>query len=65
MHPSRIVGEAWDEEQAHLKPIPERLLTLTSGRDVDPVNVVDLAAARAGGEVVQHRDLSAYARVAP
>ncbi len=61
----RIVGEAWDQERAHLKPIPERLLTLWSGQEVDPANLVDLAAARAGGEVVEHRDLSAYAGVAP
>jgi transposase len=61
----RIVGEAWDEERTHLEVIPARLTTLWSGRDIDPVNVIDIAAARDGGNTVEHRDLSAYARVAP
>lgn len=61
----RVVGEAWDEERAHLEPIPEHLLVLWGGREVDAVNVIGIAAARSGGDVVEHRDLSAYARVAP
>ena len=61
----RVVNEAWQEERAHLKPIPDRLLTLSTGDAVSSSNVVDIVAARAGGEVVEQRDLNVYARVAP
>lgn len=56
----RVVGEAWARERAHLKPIPKRLLTLWTGCEVGPINVIDIEAERAGGETVEHRDLSAY-----
>ena len=61
----RIVGEAWEQERIHLTPIPQRLVSLWEARVVDPANVIDIAAVRAGGETVEHRDLSTYARVAP
>ena len=56
----RIVGEAWLEEVALLRPVPERLLHAVTGGHVDTSNVIDLSAVRARGAVVEQRALTDY-----
>ncbi len=55
---TRIIGEAWEEERPHLRPVPARLLhpSLTPGR---PPSVIDLGARRLGDQV-EVRDLAEY-----
>lgn len=56
----RVVSEAWLEEVALLRAIPERLLQEATGAHVDTSNVIDLSDVRARGAVVAHRDLTDY-----
>jgi hypothetical protein len=55
-----VVEEAWLDEQAVLRPIPDRLLADAAGATVDMSNVIDLAAIRAKGAIVSHRGLDEY-----
>jgi len=57
----RIVGEAWQEERALLRPIPERILASFGSAVIVamPANVIDLELRRSG-EHVDVRDLSEY-----
>ena len=56
----RIVGEAWAEERALLRPIPARVLnSLDGGGDATPDVVVDLTQ-RLLGEHVEPRSLDEY-----
>ena len=61
----RIVGEAWAEERARLRPIPERILAGLGNPVVVPLPapVVDLQLRRLG-ERVEVRDLAEYEGVA-
>lgn len=61
----RIVAEAWLEEQPLLTPTPARLLQHARGTHVHTAEVIDLAAIKAQGALVEHRSLDAYGRVAP
>jgi transposase len=57
-----VVGEAWAKEQAELTPIPMRILAGAPAGAIPArpaVNVIDLAARRAG-EQVQIRELADY-----
>jgi transposase len=54
----RIIGEAWTEERALLRPLPTRLLHVATP-PAPPPAVIDLAARRLGEEV-QMRDLAEY-----
>jgi len=63
---ARIVGDAWAEERAVLRPIPARVLSRLAGDDVLPTPpcalptaVIDLEQRRRG-EHVQVRDLAEY-----
>jgi transposase len=63
---TRIVGDAWAEERAILRPIPARVLSRLDGDDVLPTPpcalptaVIDLEQRRRG-EHVQVRDLAEY-----
>ena len=56
----RVVSEAWLEEIALLRAIPERLLKGPTSGHVDTSNVIDLSEIRARGAVVEHRALSDY-----
>ncbi len=60
----RIVLEAWAEERQSLRPIPRRLLAEHAGTHVRAA-VIDLAAARRAGEVVEDRELADYEAVIP
>jgi transposase len=62
----RIVGEAWAEERAVLRPIPERIMAGFGGPVIvpmPPAPVVDLRLRRLG-ERVEVRDLAEYEEVA-
>ena len=60
----RVVGEAWVEERALLRPIPERILARFGSPTPAPAaNVIDLHQ-RQLGERVAVRDLSEYEVVA-
>jgi transposase len=61
----RIVSDAWREEQTMLRPIPARLLSRSLGTHTQDARVIDLAAIKAQGSVVEHRSLDDYGRVAP
>ncbi|GAC1529158.1 MAG: IS21-like element IS100 family transposase [Chloroflexota bacterium] len=54
----RIIGEAWAEERALLRPVPARLLHMPSEPAL-PSSVIDLTAHRLG-EYVQVRELAEY-----
>lgn len=54
----RIIGEAWTEERAVLRPVPARLLHTPTDPALPP-SVIDLTAHRLG-EHVQVRDLAEY-----
>ena len=62
---ARIVGDAWAEEKAVLRPIPARVLGRLAGEDALPTppctvpTVIDLEQRRRG-EHVQVRDLAEY-----
>lgn len=62
---ARIVGDAWTEERAVLRPIPARVLSRLAGDDALPTppcslpTVIDLEQRRRG-EHVQIRDLAEY-----
>jgi transposase len=60
----RIVLEAWAEERQSLRPIPRRLLAERAGGTAHAA-VIDLAAARHAGEVVEGRSLADYEAVIP
>lgn len=61
----RVVGEAWGEERAELRPIPNRLLVkVASQLPLLPSPALE-RRQRALGEVVELRALSEYAEVAP
>jgi transposase len=60
----RIVLEAWAEERQSLRPIPRRLLAERAGTDAQGA-VIDLAAARHVGAVVEDRELADYEAVIP
>jgi hypothetical protein len=59
----RVVHEAWEQERPLLRPIPGRLIAEGEGQAVE-AEVIDLAALKAEGAVVEHRPLEAYDRVA-
>ena len=60
----RVIGEAWAEEQASLRPLPARALAQATLVPTSPAaRVIDLQQHRRG-EHVQLRDLSEYAAVA-
>lgn len=57
----RVIGQAWAEEQALLRPIPERIGSLVSGgAEALPSNVVDITRLRSAGECVEQRSLADY-----
>jgi transposase len=58
-----VVAKAWEAEQGMLSRIPERLIAEVEGQAVE-AKVIDLAALKAAGAVVEHRALSAYDRMA-
>lgn len=61
----RVVGEAWQEERPHLRPIPGHVLAKFSANlAVLPRRVPD-PLARQLGEVVELRALSEYTELAP
>jgi transposase len=60
---SRIVSEAWAEEQKLLSPIPEHLLSRAAGAVTVISNVVDIARIREQGATVEQRSLDVYERV--
>jgi transposase len=62
---TRIVGDAWTEERAVLRPIPARVLSRLAGDDALPTPPCTLPAMidleqRRRGEHVQVRDLAEY-----
>ncbi len=60
---SRIVSEAWTEEQGLLAPIPERLRSRVAGALTHTSNVVDIALVRDHGAIVEQRSLEVYEQV--
>jgi transposase len=58
----RVVVEAWAEERQLLQPLPDRLRAQTEGHDV-PAAVIDLAALRSSGAVVEAPILAEYEAV--
>lgn len=57
----RVIGEAWGEERALLRPIPEHIASIVSGGGVIVQgNVVHLASAKHLGETVDVRSLHDY-----
>lgn len=61
----RVVTDAWLEEQPMLVPIPTGLLHRQLGTHAASVEVIDLAAIKALGAVVDHRNLADYGRMTP
>jgi transposase len=57
----RVIGEAWEQERELLREIPARIVSsLAGGRAETPAPVIDLAALRTAGDVVQDRALEDY-----
>jgi transposase len=57
----RIIGQAWNEERALLRPISERIHALVAGDGVVPAsNVVRLSSLKHLGECVEQRSLADY-----
>lgn len=60
----RVISEAWAEERELLRSIPERILASVRGADVaTPARVIDLAALRNAGDVVDVPSLDDYEAV--
>jgi hypothetical protein len=56
----RIVGEAWQEEQPLLRPVPPRLLQQPASDPIPVPNNVIALQQRREGEHVEVRDLTEY-----
>ncbi len=62
----RVVGEAWEQERPLLREIPRRITSSLQGERTEvPARVIDLAALRASGDVVEGRALGDYEAVIP
>jgi transposase len=62
----RLVGEAWEQERALLREIPDRIVSSLRGEQAElPARVIDLSAVREVGSVVEDRPLGDYEAVIP
>lgn len=62
----RVIGEAWEQERALLREVPDRIVSSLIGECAEiPAPVIDLSALRNAGDEVEDRDLADYEAVVP